>query len=150
MSRERIVTQAHHVEEHPKALALYCSDGRFTEAIEEVLRGFGHFRVDTLTLPGGPGLFNRRSARLSESEVVDRAAAFLIRSHKIEQAVLVAHKDCGYYRERHSHESTDRIAQLQVEALRTAERHLKQVFPLLDVMLLYASPENGRVVFERL
>ena len=36
-------------EEHPTALAVYCSDGRFTESVEELLRALGHERLDTLT-----------------------------------------------------------------------------------------------------
>ena len=38
---------------HPEALAVYCSDGRFTDAVEELLHHLGYTRLDTLTLPGG-------------------------------------------------------------------------------------------------
>ena len=40
---------------HPKALAIYCSDGRFTQPVEDLLHSLGHARLDTCTLPGGPG-----------------------------------------------------------------------------------------------
>jgi len=44
---------------HPSALAVYCSDGRFTRAVEQLLESKGCARVDTLTMPGGPALFSQ-------------------------------------------------------------------------------------------
>ena len=51
---------------HPKALAIYCSDGRFTSAVEVLLEAVGHDRLDTMTLPGGPALLCTSAANLSE------------------------------------------------------------------------------------
>ena len=49
-------TNAHYDAAYPDALAVYCSDGRFTRAVDELLAKLGHPRLDTLTIPGGPGL----------------------------------------------------------------------------------------------
>jgi hypothetical protein len=58
---------------HPAALAIYCSDGRFTRAVERLLKSLGHSRLDTMTLPGGPALLNPWPADLSEVHIFTRA-----------------------------------------------------------------------------
>jgi hypothetical protein len=73
------VSAARYDASHPRALAVYCSDGRFTQAIEDLLRHLGHDRLDTLTLPGGPGLLNLWAGSLLEADQMERAARFLIR-----------------------------------------------------------------------
>src|SRR5580700_8496082 len=105
---------------HPTALAFYCADGRFTEAVEELLRSLGHARLDTLTLPGGPALLNVWSSNMAEHGVASNAADFLVERHGIVQAVLVAHEACGYYRHRFPTERADAIRKRQVADLRAA------------------------------
>ena len=105
---------------HPNALAVYCSDGRFTRAVESLLRKLGHDRLDTMTLPGGPALLNHGPADLSEVFIFSRATRFLIEAHKITQAVLLAHENCGFYRARFGRTAEDRIRKLQIEHLQAA------------------------------
>ena len=59
---------------HPKALAVYCSDGRFTQAVEELCHHLGHERLDTLTMPGGPALLNPWTASILEADQVTSRA----------------------------------------------------------------------------
>src|SRR3954468_21247532 len=73
---------------YPTALAIYCSDGRFTEAVEELLHHLGHQRLDTLTLPGGPGLLNPWRCSVLEAGHVMRSAEMLIKNHGITDVVL--------------------------------------------------------------
>ena len=73
---------------HPDALAIYCSDGRFTEAVEELLRHLGHARLDTLTLPGGPALLELNTAGFSQLETARTSSSFLIAGHGIKRVVL--------------------------------------------------------------
>src|SRR5687767_2582052 len=87
-------------EAHPSALAFYCSDGRFTRAVEELLAQLGHDRLDTLTMPGAAALVDVKSARLAESSAVRRALSFLITGHAIEDVIMIAHQGCGYYKAR--------------------------------------------------
>ena len=84
---------------HPTALAIYCSDGRFTSAVEDLCEGLGHERLDTMTLPGGPALLTHWPADLSEVHVFSRAADFLIEAHAISQTVLLALIKKGLTRE---------------------------------------------------
>lgn len=133
---------------HPNALAVYCSDGRFTQAVEELLHHLGHPRLDTLTMPGGPGLLNFWAGSLLEADQVERAARFLIRGHSIDHVVLLAHAGCGYYRQRHPGRPAADVKATQLDDMRVAARALRNARPSLDLALFYAVPEGGRVRFE--
>lgn len=134
--------------EHPSALAIYCSDGRFTRAVEELLREVGHPRLDTLTMPGGPALLNQLAASYAEADAVKKAAAFLIRGHAITDVVLLAHAGCGYYRHRRPHDRPEQLRARQLDDLRVAARTLHKVEPALTVRLYYADAVGKRVRFE--
>jgi hypothetical protein len=133
---------------HPKALAVYCSDGRFTQAVEELCHHLGHKRLDTLTMPGGPALLNPWTASILEADQVTRAAQFLIRGHAIDQVVLLAHAGCGYYRQRLPGVLAAEVKKSQLDDLRGACKVIRGARPTLDVALFYASPEGDRVRFD--
>ena len=124
--------------EHPRALAMYCSDGRFTDAVEELLRSLGHDRLDTITLPGGPALLHPFSALIIDHEAVASAARFLIRGHALTHVVLIAHKECGYYKSRFAGEGSERIERRQKDDLRAAREYLQGGHAGLKVDLFYA------------
>jgi carbonic anhydrase len=133
---------------HPKALAIYCSDGRFTQAVEALLRELGHQRLDTMTLPGGPALLCTSGANLSEVDTVSRAARFLIDGHGISEVVLVSHQGCGYYRRRYSRIPVPEIERLQLEHLAVASKVLQRRHPELAVRRYFARAADGAVSFE--
>ena len=133
---------------HPKALAIYCSDGRFTRAVEALLRVVGHARLDTMTLPGGPALLCTSAANLSEVDTFTRAAHFLIEGHAIGEVVLVAHQGCGYYRTRYSRIAAPQIEKLQLEHLAAASRVLQRRPPALTVRRYYARVDAAAVSFD--
>jgi hypothetical protein len=133
---------------HPTALAVYCSDGRFTRAVEYLLRSLGHDRLDTLTFPGGPAMFRSGPADLSEVFVFSRATRFLIEAHKITHAVLLAHENCGFYRARLGRQDDERIKRVQIEHLHAAGKALAQQHPGLQVTCYYARIEQGKVAFD--
>jgi hypothetical protein len=133
---------------HPSALAVYCSDGRFTQAVEDLLRHLGHERLDTLTLPGGPGLLNFWAGSLLEADQVERAAGFLIRGHEIEHVVLLAHAGCGYYRQKYPGRPAAEVHRTQLDDLVIAARSLRSARAGLSMALYYAVPEGSRVRFD--
>jgi carbonic anhydrase len=135
-------------ERHPKALAIYCSDGRFTDAVELLLEAAGHDRLDTMTLPGGPALLCTSAANLSEVDTVSRAAHFLIEGHAIAEVVLIAHQGCGYYRTRYSRIAAEQVEKLQLEHLATAGKALQRRHPELAVRRYYARVAEGAVTFD--
>ena len=132
---------------HPDSLAIYCSDGRFTRAVEELLAHLGHSGLDTLTLPGGPGLLSA-STSYSEREAVARAASFLIVGHHIRNVVLIAHQGCGYYRDRYPGEPAAAIEARQLTDLRAARQALELSHPSLKILLRYLRIAGKNVQFE--
>lgn len=133
---------------HPHALAVYCSDGRFTQAVEELLAHLGHARLDTVTTPGGPAVLNHMSAAYADADVNTRAATFLIRAHHITEAVLLAHDGCGYYRAKRPSDSPEMIVARQLDDLRHAAKALRRATPELNVHLYYARVATGAVHFD--
>jgi hypothetical protein len=133
---------------HPRVLAVYCSDGRFTDAVEDLAQHLGHERIDTLTIPGGPGMLNRWVADYMASEFVTHSARFLIAGHHITEVLLLAHAGCGYYQSRHGGLGPEFIAHQQLEDLRFAARELKQAHPGLTVHLYFVRPHGTRIHFE--
>jgi carbonic anhydrase len=132
---------------HPSALAVYCSDGRFTESVEELFRHLGHSRLDTLTLPGGPGLLDSGTSSLFMSHDIAKSALFLIEGHKLKHVVLIAHEGCGYYRQRYQY-SPGTIRERQLADLRSAAKALRQPYLHLRIDTFYASIAGDRIAFE--
>jgi hypothetical protein len=133
---------------HPDALAMYCSDGRFTEAIEELLHGLGHARLDTLTIPGGPALLDLTSSSLGAVDVMREAATFLIRGHHIKRVVLLGHEGCGYYKNRFPYESPESMRRRQLDDLRQAARWVRANHEAVSVAVYFATPEEKRLRFD--
>jgi len=136
---------------HPTALALWCSDGRFTRAVEELLSSLGQPRLDTMTFPGGPALLEMTSSSLSSVENTREAASFLIKAHHIKEVVLVAHEGCGYYRARYRYESVEAMQRRQLADLRSAARWVSGTHSGVIARCFYAgittTPDGPRVTF---
>lgn len=135
--------------QHPHALALYCSDGRFTQAVEDLLRHRGEARLDTLTLPGGPALLDLWTASYTENEAVGQATTFLVHGHATARAFLLAHEGCGYYRAKFPQLSKAQLREKQLTDLRTAARWFRERHPSVAVELYFARPVDDRVAFDR-
>jgi hypothetical protein len=145
---ESISTKAHFETAYPNALAVYCSDGRFTDAVDELLDKLGHPRLDTLTIPGGPGLLNHKTSGYSDCDTFSRSAEFLIREHHITTVVLMAHDGCGFYGRKFPDLSPDQIKHRQREDLQLAARELLDTHPRLRVEAFIAVPVGDHVRFD--
>jgi carbonic anhydrase len=132
---------------HPHSLAIYCSDGRFTRAVEELLAHLGHQALDTLTLPGGPALLSPTTS-YAERESLTRAASFLITGHQTRHVVLIAHAGCGYYRDRYPGEPTESVEARQLADLEAAKRALELAHPSLHVRTQYLRVAGKQVQFD--
>jgi hypothetical protein len=133
---------------YPTALAIYCSDGRFTEAVEELLHHLGHKRLDTLTLPGGPGLLNPWASSVLESQHVLRSAQMLIKNHGITEIVLLAHAGCGHYKLTCPGLSAADMKKRQIADLALAAEALDS--EAVKIHRYWLEPDGERVRFERL
>jgi hypothetical protein len=137
-----------HDHTHPQALAVYCSDGRFTQAVEELAHSLGFARVDTLTIPGGPALLELTSGTMAAVETVRNGVAFLVEGHKIAHVLLVAHEGCGYYRNRFPYDSPDAMRRRQISDLHSAGRYAMTTRGGIKLSKYYASAVDGHVAFE--
>jgi hypothetical protein len=135
-------------EKHPDALAVYCSDGRFTGAVEYLAHSLGISRFDTLTIPGGPGLLELTSGTSAAVETVRTAVGFLAVGHNIAHAVLIAHEGCGYYRNRFAYESPPAMLRRQLSDLNAAGRFVATTRAGIVVTKFYARVVAGHVLFE--
>jgi hypothetical protein len=147
MPRASFVAAVPYQPSHPSALALYCSDGRFTEAVEELFRSLGHERLDTLTMPGGPGLFNVWIAGMGDSTAITGGARFLIEAHAIKRVLLIAHEGCGFYRTHMAGRTAEQIKTQQLDDLQVATRALASARAGLRIDAYYAMVVGDRVSF---
>src|SRR3982751_5992469 len=82
------------------AAAVYCSDGRFGEQMDEFLHaGLGLPRYDRLALPGGAACLAGHTCAFHAKHALERQLEFLIREHGLNRVVLIAHEGCAFYKE---------------------------------------------------
>lgn len=81
------------------AAAVYCSDGRFGEQMDEFLhQSLGLPRYDRVAVPGGAACMAGHMMVYHEATALDRQLSFLITSHSLNRVVLIAHENCGFYK----------------------------------------------------
>jgi len=130
-----------------RAAAVYCSDGRVGDQIDEFL----HHILDTplcdrLAIPGGPASMKFGSQFPEETKGVGEQFRFLVRSRSLQQVVLIAHAPCMFYRQRLQIPDSSQLAR-QEEDLREAARVVRSFAPLL-VAAYTARIVKARVQFD--
>jgi hypothetical protein len=130
------------------AAAVYCSDGRYGEQMDEFLHlGLGLPRYDRVAVPGGAGCLAGHSVACQEKWAMEKQLEFLIKAHALTRVVLIAHDGCGFYKElwkglRSAEE------QQGIDLEKAAER-IRMWKTGLEVEAYFARRVDGRVVFER-
>jgi hypothetical protein len=82
------------------AAAIYCSDGRFGDQMDEFLHlGLGLPRYDRVAVPGGCACLAGHTCAYYERSALERQVRFLIEEHKLRRVVLIAHDGCAFYKE---------------------------------------------------
>src|SRR5437773_3562731 len=82
------------------AAAVYCSDGRFGEQMDEFLHeGLLLPRYDRVALPGGCACLAGHTVGYYDANALQRQLRFLIEHHKLSKVALIAHQDCAFYRD---------------------------------------------------
>ncbi|HVT80807.1 MAG TPA: carbonic anhydrase [Phycisphaerae bacterium] len=87
------------VRERVGAAAIYCSDGRYGEQMDDFLHnclGLPHY--DRVAIPGGAACLAGHLLAMRERGALDRQIKFLVESHGLARIVLIAHQDCGFYK----------------------------------------------------
>lgn len=132
-----------------RAVAVYCSDGRFGEQVDDLLHNALQLpRYDRLAVPGGAACLASHFVTYREEEGVLEQLRFLVRVHSLERVVLIAHESCGFYSNR-LRVSPLRIETQQREDMKKAVRRVRALSRDLSVSAYYARlGGNSTVQFE--
>jgi len=132
------------------AAAIYCSDGRVGEQIDEFLHNaLGLPRYDRVAVPGGPACLAGSLVTFQEARGVEDALRFLIRVHDLHQIVLIAHEGCAYYRDRLGVPDASLLTE-QRQDLEKAIRAVRRFQDGLKVEAFLARTASGRIRFQPL
>jgi hypothetical protein len=135
--------------ERVHAVAIYCSDGRFGDAVDEFLHDhLGLPNYDRLAIAGGPAwLTYRSSVGLLQYGFVREQLDFMVQQHGLQQAVLIAHHGCAHYLRRSAGDAESALP-IQIQDLRDAAAMLRGWHPSLRIETFLARVVDGRVQFE--
>jgi hypothetical protein len=129
------------------AAALYCSDGRYGEQMDDYLHAScGWPRYDRLALPGGPALLSGSLSVIWEEETLRKFLEFLVRVHGIKKLALIAHEGCAFYSE-WLRVPPEGIAKRQLADLQQARQRVMHMLPGLEVHTMFARRQRERVLF---
>ena len=129
------------------AAAVYCADGRYGVQMDEFLHeGLGLPRYDRVAVPGGAACLARHATY--ERAALERQLRFLIEAHELTRIVLIAHRDCGFYKHRIRMRPGQSIAQQQAVDLKKAADEIRLWYPAVKVEAYFANPADGRVTFD--
>ena len=130
------------------AAAIYCSDGRIGDQVDEFLHhGIGFPRYDRLVCPGGPVALPGRLLALWDARGVEEQLRFLVEVHDIKTVVLVAHEGCAYYAHRLK-VAAQRMEAEQREDFRKAAETIRKLAPGIAVQSYYARHAGTAIAFE--
>ena len=135
--------------ERVRAAAVYCSDGRFGEQCDDLLKNWLQLpRYDRLAIPGGAACLASHFSTYREEEGVREQLRFLINEHQLRTVVLIAHEDCAFYTKRL------RISPLQLETqqredMKKAVRRVQSLGSHVNVLGYFARKgSDGTIRFE--
>ncbi|MEX2215873.1 MAG: carbonic anhydrase [Phycisphaeraceae bacterium] len=130
------------------AAAIYCSDGRVGEHFDDFLQnGLGLPRYDRVALPGGPSsLAGHTEAHVQEKGVIDELN-FLVKVHKLQRVVLIAHQGCAFYSTRLDLPAAFVEHQQMVDLIK-ASRFIQRITTIKKVDAYMLRLHEGKVVFE--
>ncbi|MBZ5513890.1 MAG: hypothetical protein LAN62_03415 [Acidobacteriia bacterium] len=133
-------------------LVVYCSDSRIQAAVQEFLASSLNLggSYDVLAIPGGPQSLTLIEYLPKLSWALGKWLRFLVDAHELKRIVLIAHQDCGWYKQLpfHLFGSSDPRTR-QEDDLRRARRSLAGDFPQVLMDLYYVTWDaNNRVTIE--
>jgi hypothetical protein len=130
------------------AAAVYCSDGRFGEQMDEFLhQSLGLPKYDRVAVPGGAACLAGHMMVHHEAAAMDRQLSFLITSHALSKVVLIAHQNCGFYKGMWI--GTTPLEQQQLTDLQKAADQIHAHHPRVEVEAYFARTIETTVHFER-
>jgi hypothetical protein len=130
------------------AAALYCSDGRVGDHIDDFLHhGLGLPRYDRIACPGGPVALADRFQAFWDARGIEEQIRFLTQVHDVKIVVLIAHEACAYYARRLSIPAA-RIELEQKIDLEAATKTVQRLAPSVSVKRYMARHHGAEIGFE--
>jgi Putative carbonic anhydrase len=132
------------------AAAVYCSDGRFGEQVDQFLHdGLGLPRYDRLAVPGGPACLAGHFGAYRQEEGLVEHLRFLVQVHGLQRVVLIAHQGCAFYLEHLRVHEIDLIGR-QCDDLNKAVRRVLSIDSRLMIQPYFAVLRGDLVRFRPL
>ncbi|HET9317007.1 MAG TPA: carbonic anhydrase [Vicinamibacteria bacterium] len=130
------------------AAAVYCSDGRLGDHIDDFLHnGLRLPRYDRVACPGGPVALAGRLAAHWEARGVEEQLRFLVQVHEIRKVVLIAHVGCAYY-SRKLLLPPEQVEPEQLEDLQKARWGVERLVPGIEVAAYLLRVAGTEVAFD--
>lgn len=136
-------------EQRMRAVAVYCSDGRFGEQFDDLLQNALQLpRYDRLAVPGGAACLASHFTTYREEEGIVEQLRFLVEVHGLQRVVLIAHENCAFYSQR-LHVPSLQLESQQKEDLQKAVRRVRSLSSQLKVSGFFARKLwKGTIQFE--
>jgi len=136
--------------ERIRALALYCSDGRWGEACDEFCQRHLQIpRYDRWAVPGGPAWLARQHDESGLGGAAREQLDFLVRAHQLEQIVLIAHFGCAYYGDWLGR-SPEECIDMQIQDIGAAAGALRRSYPAMRIEGYFAMRSGNSLSFHEL
>lgn len=133
-----------------QAAAIYCSDGRFGEQIDDFLHQQLQLpRYDRVAVPGGPACLACHSSAYRHEEGVMEFLKFLIKVHQLSRIVLIAHQNCAFYLDYLKVHSID-LLERQREDLTKAAHRVREIGADVEIETYFARLDGTRIGFQTL
>jgi hypothetical protein len=135
-------------------LVICCSDRRYRRPMEHFLyKELGLGNYDMIAVPGGVYMLSFADVLPKQLKLGMHMVKFLVKRHLPPRIILIAHKDCGRYREGFAswlQRPGFSVAEKQKKDMQTVAADLSQRFSSLSVESFYASADQGdAVLFSR-
>jgi hypothetical protein len=136
------------------ALVICCSDRRYRRPMEHFLyKDLGLGNYDLIAVPGGVYMLSFADVLPKQLKLGMQMVKFVMKAHVTPRIVLVAHKDCGRYREGFGswlRRPGFSLEEKQKHDMQTVSASLAEMFPGIQIDAFYASPGEGdSIVFTR-
>lgn len=131
------------------AAAVYCSDGRIGDQVDDFLHhGLGLPRYDRVACPGGPVALSGRFSASWDTRGVEEQLRFLGQVHDVRTVVLIAHASCAYYSHRLSIPA-EHLEREQVTDLERATMTVNRLLWKVAVQRFFARKNGTEISFEQ-
>jgi hypothetical protein len=133
-------------------LIIACADGRWRDHLEDFAANGLHIdpAYDLLMVPGGAEPLALADLIPKDFSFLRRRLDMLVRSHGTRRIILVAHENCGWYRERKVGPFTLDLKSRQLADLRRARGLIQDWFPAVSIETSFACVDGTppRATFE--